>query len=304
MSNATQKQQLAADELKSLTDKFLASKGVAKSEDAKEANEKPNLLIGLPCYGGQMHVTCVNMLLSLTRLLTDAAIPHEFHFVCDSLISRARNQIASSALGLDSKGRKFDWLLFVDSDQSFDAGWVLKMLDTKLPLVGLICSRKVLNLAMMAEAAKKGVAPAQLLSFAGSPILAVDGSFEVSDKPVPVVHFGCGVMLISVEKVLRSLAVLHPERRYRPNVAYDKNIPENFDFFRCGVRGSTYLSEDFLFLEDVANDLGVKPHVIPAAVTFHVGPQVFENNMCALAAMHGALEQEQRNAAQPAGEMK
>jgi hypothetical protein len=175
------------------------------------------------------------------------------------------------------------------------------MLDTDLPVVGLVCSRKVLNLAMIAEAAKRNIDPANLLSFAGSPVLGVNGPFQVSDKPVPVVHFGTGVMLISVEKVLKPLAALHPERWYKPNVAYDKNLQDNYDFFPIGVRGTTFLSEDYAFLESVETDLGIKPHVIPSAVTTHAGTQLFEMNMSALASLHGVLEQQQRmNAAQSA----
>ena len=308
-ANMVKQAQSEADELKSLADKFLASKGVAKSKDVKEAtvlepaatNAKPNILIAMPCYAGQIHCMTVNMLMSLTRLLTKEGIKHETHFVCESLVPRARNQLASTAaFSTDAEARPFDSILFIDADISFDAAWVLKLLDTNLPVVGLPCSRKVLNLGMVAEAAKRGIDPASLLAFAGSPVLAVNESFNVSDKPVPVVHFGTGVMLIQTS-VLKALAELHPERRYRPNVAYDLKLEFNYDFFRCGTRGDTYLSEDYFFLEDVANDLKIQPHIIPSARTYHVGSQIFEMDMSALASLHGVLEQQQRmNAAQSA----
>ena len=104
-ANMVKQAQSEADELKSLADKFLASKGVAKSEDVKEAtvlepaatNAKPNILIAMPCYGGNIHCMTVNMLMSLSRLLTKEGIPHEAHFVVESLVPRARNQLASTA---------------------------------------------------------------------------------------------------------------------------------------------------------------------------------------------------------------
>jgi hypothetical protein len=74
----------------------------------------------------------------------------------------------------------------------------------------------------------------------------------------------------------------------------------NFDFFRCGVRGETYLSEDYYFLEDAANDLKIQPHIIPYARTSHVGAQMFEMDMSAVASLHGVLEQQQMKAAQSA----
>jgi len=270
--------------------------------ESEATKVKTNILIALPCFGGQIHCLTVNLLMSLTRLLTKENIPHETHFVVESLVPRARNQLASIAtFGADGEGRHFSHLLFIDADQSFDAGWVLEMLKTDLPIVCLPCSRKVLNLAMVAEAAKRNINPANLLAFAGSPVLAVNESFQVSDQPEPVVRCGTGVMMISVDKVLKPLSEMHPERKYRPNLAYDKNLPWNFDFFRTGVRGECYLSEDYFFLEDVKNDLGIQPHILPCAVTLHAGLQLFEMNMSALAALHGILgQQEQTKAAQSA----
>jgi hypothetical protein len=162
----------------------------------------------------------------------------------------------------------------LDADISFDAGWVPKI----------------------AEAAKRGINPANILAFAGSPVLAANENFQVSDKPVPVVHFGTGVMLIQTS-VLKALAELHPERRYRPNVAYDLKLEFNFDFFRCGVRGDTYLSEDYQALEDIKNDLNIQPHTIPSARTFHVGSQIFEMDMSALTSLHGVLQQQAAHSA-------
>jgi hypothetical protein len=294
-----------SSELTTAVEKFMQQNGVkpdqkadAPASDATHA--KPNILIAMPCYAGQIHCMTVNMLMSLTRLLIKEGIKHETHFVCESLVPRARNQLASTAaFSTDAEGRPFDSVLFIDADISFDAAWVLKLLDTNLPVVGLPCSRKVLNMAMVAEAAKRGINSANLLSFAGSPVVGVNESFTVSDKPVPVTHFGTGVMLIQTS-VLKALAEMHPERRYRPNVAYDRKLDFNYDLFRCGVRGDTYLSEDYLFLEDVANDLKIQPQIIPSARTFHVGSQIFEMDMSALGSLHAVLEKEQMNAAKPA----
>jgi hypothetical protein len=294
-----------SNELTTAVEKFMQTQGVnpSKKSDAPALaakDAKPNILIAMPCYAGQIHCMTVNMLMSLTRLLTKEGIKYETHFVCESLVPRARNQLASTAaFSTDAEARPFDSILFIDADISFDAASVLKLLDTNLPVVGLPCSRKVLNMAMVAEAAKRNINPANLLSFAGSPVVGVNESFTVSDKPVPVTHFGTGVMLIQTS-VLKALAEMHPERRYRPNVAYDLELNFNFDFFRCGVRGETYLSEDYYFLEDIKNDLNIQPHIIPSAVTKHVGSQIFEMDMSALGSLHAVLEKEQMNAAQPA----
>src|SRR5690242_12736210 len=60
-------------------------------------NAKSNILIGVPCYGGNLHYLTANMLMSMTRLLTQDGISHETHFLVDSLVTRSRNRLASSA---------------------------------------------------------------------------------------------------------------------------------------------------------------------------------------------------------------
>jgi hypothetical protein len=293
-----------SNELTTAVEKFMEKQG-PKSDQKADApirastDAKPNILIAMPCYGGNIHCMTVNMLMSLTRLLTKEGIPHETHFVVESLVPRARNQLASvAAFSTDGEGRPFTNLLYVDADLSFDAGWVLKMLDANLPVVCLPCSRKELNLALLAEAAKRNINPSDLLLFAGSPVFAVNDSFKISDTPVPVVHCGTGVMMISVEKVLKPLVAMHPERKYKPNIAYDKKLEWNFDFFRCGVRGSTYLSEDYQFNEDCL-ELGIQTHILPLARTTHVGSFPFLMDMNALGSLLSAL-QGQNKAAQPA----
>ena len=146
----------------------------------------------------------------------------------------------------------------------FDAEWVLKMLDANLSIVALPYPRKALDLAMVAEAAKRNINPAHLLAFAGAPIFTpVDElPFTVSDKPVVVRYAGTGAMLISVEKVLKPLAEVHPERRYRTNLPCDKKLEWSFDHFRCGIRGDSYLGEDHFFLEDVKCDLKILPRIL------------------------------------------
>jgi hypothetical protein len=286
-----------SNELTTAVEKFMEARGVKTEQKADvpalgNTKVKPNILLALPCYAGQVHYLTVNMLMSLTRLLTGEGIPHETHFIVDSLVPRSRNRLASTAaFSTDNEGRPWSHLLFVDADISFEPIWVLKMLNANLPVVALPYSQKALNMGMVAEAAKRGINPANLLSFAGTPVMAVKENFTVSNQPVPVVHAGTGAMLIQTS-VLRALAEMHPERKYRPNVSHDAKLDFNFDFFRCGVRGDTYLSEDYYLLEDVANDLKIQPHIIPTARTFHVGNQVFEMDTLALASLHGVLDQQ------------
>ena len=137
--NATQKLS-AAEELKTLADKFLASKGVAtKSEDTKQVDVPQNVLIAVPCFAGNVCYRTVNLLMGLNGCLSKAGIPHETHFTTnESLITRARNYLASvAAFGHDSAGRQFSHLMFVDADIYFTPQYILRMLDAKVPIIAL-----------------------------------------------------------------------------------------------------------------------------------------------------------------------
>ena len=301
-ANVIEQTQSKAAELQALADMFLASKGVAKVEDAKEAklpepaaaSTELNLLIGVPCFGGLVNHLTTSMLINICRHLDRKEIPHTLIFIAnESLISRARNFYASvAAFGEDSSGKKYSHLLQIDSDQSFDAGWIFKMLDADLPVVGLPCSRKSLNFGQISEAAKRGIPQESLSEFGGSPVLAINKSFVISDDPAPVVHIGTGVVCISVEKCLRPLAEAFPERRYRPNCnnGYEPKLEWHHDFFRVGVRDTTYLSEDYTFCEDCLK-IGIQPYVLPLARTLHIGQFPFVMNMSAVGSLLAAVGQ-------------
>ena len=99
-----------------------------------------------------------------------------------------------------------------------------------------------MNWKFIAEAADgHGIGPEHLAGFGGAPNFAIDADqvLEIGPKPVEVRHAATGAMLIDVE-VLKALAKMHPERRYKPNCNAGTHVPIslewNFDFFRVGVR--------------------------------------------------------------------
>jgi len=290
--NATQKQQSEADELKSLVDKFLASQGVAtKSEDAKKADVPPstNVLIGVPCFGGNIQYKTVNLLMSLSSSLSSAKIPHQTHFVAhESLITRARNYLASVAtFSKDSAERPFSHLLFIDADISFHPEYVFKMLKANRPIIALPCARKSLDWKFIAEAAKR-VPPESIPVFAGDPVFAFDSSsFAVDDKPVPIRAAGTGVMLISVE-VFKAFVAAHPDRKYRAISRNPRHPDWNYDFFRTEILEDNFLSEDYAFCEESAR-LGFSTFLLPLAVTKHAGSFDYTMDMAAVGSLRAAI---------------
>ncbi len=118
-----------------------------RRERSGRAPSTTNVLIGVPCFGGNIQYHTVNMLMSLSSSLSNAKIPHQTHFIAgESLITRARNHLASIAtFSNDSAGRPFSHLMFVDADISFHPEFVFKMLKANLPIVALPYSLKSLN---------------------------------------------------------------------------------------------------------------------------------------------------------------
>jgi hypothetical protein len=283
--NAMQKQS-EADELKLLADKFLASQGVATKSEVDVPQPSQNVLIGVPCFGGNIQQRTVSLLMSLSSSLSNAKIPHQTHFVAgESLITRARNHLASIAtFSHDSAGRQFSHLMFIDADISFHPEYVFKMLKANLPIVALPYSLKKLDWRCIADAAKR-VSPESLPFFAGDPVIVSDSSFAIDDKPVPVRAAGTGAMLISVG-VFKAFVAAHPNRKYKSRSSYSpgpQSQPDwNYDFFRTEILDNDYLSEDYAFCEESAR-LGFGTFLLPMAVTRHTGLYDYTMDMSAVA---------------------
>src|SRR6266849_821895 len=279
-------------EAKKLAEQFLAEQGAKSDEKAPDVSQpSTNVLIRVPCFGGNIQYNTVNLLMSLSSSLSNAKIPHRTHFVAgESLVTRARNYLASVAtFSNDGAGRPFSHLLFLDADISFHPEYVFKMLKANRPIVALPYARKSLNWRCIAEAAKR-VPPESLPVFVGDPVFASDSSFAVDDKPVPVRAAGTGAMLISVE-VFRAFVAAHPDRKYRYQSVFHCNSPHpdwNYDFFRTEILEDNFLSEDYAFCEESAR-LGFSTFLLPLAITKHTGSFDYVMDMAAVGSLRAAI---------------
>ncbi len=260
-----------------------------RRERSGRAPSTTNVLIGVPCFGGNIQYHTVNMLMSLSSSLSNAKIPHQTHFIAgESLITRARNHLASIAtFSNDSAGRPFSHLMFVDADISFHPEFVFKMLKANLPIVALPYSLKSLNWRCIADVAKL-VSPESLPYFAGDPAFVSRSSFAVDDKPVRVRAAGTGAMLISVE-VFKAFVASHPDRKYKVDPKYGTKSHWNYDFFRTEILEDDLLSEDYAFCEESAR-LGFGTFLLPMAVTRHTGSYDYVMDMSAVASADAALK--------------
>jgi len=84
------------------------------------------VLVGMPCYGGNLTTEACQGLIRVGQRSVDLDIPVDFYFVTsESLVCRARNLTVAHFL---SSVKDYTHLMFIDSDTKFDGDDIFKML--------------------------------------------------------------------------------------------------------------------------------------------------------------------------------
>ena len=246
-----------------------------------------NILIALPCYGGQVFVPHARSL----RGLIDLFNQHKVRFkiaetTSESLIPRARNCFANiCCFDKDERGEHFTHLLFLDVDIGFNPANIIEAIGWDKDIVALPYPCKSINWNYIVSAVKNGVEDPVALSRMGSrPIVNTEGtvpSFRV-DEPVQFPQLGTGLLLIK-RHVLQKFAE-DPERKY-DLMDGEKFFGERtwaYDFFQIGINKKSrhYDSEDYRFCLD-AREMGFQTWLLPWAVTSHTGAMDFWMDMMA-----------------------
>ena len=100
------------------------------------------ILIGTPCFGGQLHVGYFQSMMDLTINFTKLGIQFEIMTVGnESLITRARNGIVARFIG----DKTLTHLMFIDADITFSWIGILKLVIANKELSGGCYPKKVLN---------------------------------------------------------------------------------------------------------------------------------------------------------------
>jgi hypothetical protein len=235
-----------------------------------------NILIAVPAFGGMIHFKTSEALRLLDHELTRIGVAHTIRYLGnESLVTRARNWFANLALfGKDENGAQFTHLLFVDADIIFSPANVIEMLQANRPIVSLPYSKKGIDWANVATAARAGIPADQLPHYAGFPVFGIpDGEIDLQ-QPTPAYAVGSGAMLIKIS-ALRALADANPDWKYKigiSEVQFRGSEGDAYDFFQVGHDPATgyYLSEDYWFAAE-AKKLGFETYLLPWAQTMHCG---------------------------------
>jgi glycosyltransferase involved in cell wall biosynthesis len=195
----------------------------------------------------------------------------------ESLIARARNAAAANFLGM----RDCDYMMFIDSDISFEPESFFALLKSDQDVVSGLYPKKYINSTKIKLLSDKG--PEMLGNNYES--LCTDFATEINYKSdlketEEVKYAATGFMLFK-KRVFSQLARELPHIQYVNDIdgysSYNNNV--FYDFFPCKVNPKTkkYESEDYGFCEQWRS-IGGKIHVNTTCTLTHHGWKGYAGN--------------------------
>ncbi len=208
----------------------------------------PKVLIATPCYGGVVTAHYLMSLLNLQRNLLAGGVAFDFRTVSDSLITRARNYLASECLNDES----FTHLFFIDADLGFDPAALQRYLAFGKDLVCGVYPLKRLDIGALRASPAVADGVAEAAAYLYSSTISIGEANRPQDGFLRVDYAATGFMLIA-RGVLERMAAAHPELRFgggdhsvRPDtppagcqyalfdtmIADGQSLPEDYSFCR------------------------------------------------------------------------
>lgn len=203
-----------------------------------------HIVIGTPCYGGQMCTEYTQSLLALKEACMQYGIKMTCIFLGnESLIQRGRNTIAHHFLQMEDATH----LMFIDADQRFRANDIALMIKADKGIIGGPVPMKGIDWSRVRQGAVLNHPNLSALTGIFN-LNKLPGHDMVSpDQPFQVEHIGTGFMLIRRD-VFEALAP-HTQT-YTNGGASIHPDEEVHDFFRVQVEDGKLLSEDYHFCHE------------------------------------------------------
>ncbi len=254
-----------------------------------------HVTIATPMYGGMCAGAFAKSLVNTMNILGKAGIEVSFiDLYNESLITRARNTLTH--MFLQSKS---DYLLFIDADQTFRPGDIVRMLSHDKELIGAPVPMKSIRWDGVRQAALDG--KENLEEFSGIyNINFLPGFFNNGNKvklsdPIEVLYVGTGMMLIKRE-VFEKIADKVQEYTYDGSPMKDLNIMPGQtkikDYWATGIVNDRLLSEDYNFC-NLWREVGGKIYVDILAKVIHIGTYYFAGNIFDKSVLDAAAEKQE-----------
>ena len=210
---------------------------------------KPNVLIGTPAYGSQVHTDFVHSLFGIEAAKDRGLLDYSLMTIGnESLITRARNTIISTFYNKT----EFTHLFFVDADLGFPAILLPKLLQTNKDVIG-------------------APVPLKGRDSKGNPVFNVGKQLSEVDEYglVEVEHVGNALLMFN-RKAAESLCDISDQYSPSSLTRGEKQTRSQFDVFQVGVENGVYLSEDYWVCHKL-RELGFNIHVLTGIQVTHNG---------------------------------
>ena len=247
------------------------------------------VLVGLPCFGGNLCAETVSGLIKVAQRSIQHKIQVDFyHLANESLIPRARNKIVAHFL---ASKQGYTHLMFIDVDSEFEGDDVFKLLHFNKDVIGgPVCVKKYpIRHVMNIKGAREGKI------------------HHTSDKKiVEVSNIGSAFYMIK-RRVFEEMKKAYPELSADPHEVkeqveeayssgeegsdyYDRYVDNFYTFYDTGTAGKLgltiedqekkegqYLSEDYTFAQRWKEICG-KMWIDPRILVGHIGRHVYFGN--------------------------
>ena len=234
---------------------------------SKEQLQSWHPFFALPCYDMAITEPFFMSIIQTTVAFKDLGMNFSMSTMADSLISRARNQLAAKFLA----NPEYTHLLFIDSDIGFKYEDILKMLWHDKGVMTGAYPIKEINWHQVKENVESGVAPEHLLEnsirFVVNAVANGENLIQVENGAMKIYDAGTGFMLIKRE-VFLELIEAYPELKYNDDTGVLNEEERNWSyaFFNSYVDEDTgrFLSEDYGFcryLQKIGGEIWVDPTI-------------------------------------------
>lgn len=216
-----------------------------------------SVLIGMPCYGGNVSDKTTTGLFSLAKAFVRNDIKHGLLTTAnESLITQGRSKIANFFIN----NTDFEYLLFLDSDVGFIADDVLKLLSHQRDVVVGAYPMKTVPLQW---------------NFTLSEPRRTEGQLVAIDS------IGIGFALIHRSVFVKLAEKYGEDIRYVPadksigHKTTEKEFSNSYHFFQELKLDNRFMAEDISFFHRV-RQIGIQPWLDTSINLSHVGSHVFK----------------------------
>lgn len=239
-----------------------------------------NVLFAIPCYDQQITEPCMMSLIKTLMYFRDHGMKFAVATITDSLINRARNNIAAKFLA----NEQFTHIMCIDADISWEPEDVLKMLWHDKDIMTGAYPIKKIHWDRVSHDVKRNIPDNELAERSLRFVVNAaknNNVLNVSNGAIEIYDAGTGFMLIkrqTFEKLIES----YPELKYTDDTGSltEEECKWTYAFFNSYIDDfrNRFLSEDYGFCRYWQN-IGGKVWVDPAIKLGHLGRMKYEGTM-------------------------